>query len=486
MKNLLIIGLLIGGLSACGNSDSKSETPTASDPNQFLTLRETIEDDLEQNNAVAASVAIYKEGEIIFAEAFGEKIKDSGVAITPDTLFQLGSTTKMFTGLATLQLIQQGVLSKDDKLVNTLPNIQYPSVQAQTWQDISIHHLLSNQSGLSDSYIDSDSNSSLVDYMTTGYPQYNRQMNPPGIFYNYSNPNFSYLGAIVEHLTQTPYVEHMQQSVFEPLGMSRTWLDRSMVIADGDYALGYQEGDEGGIFMTDINQIPLLPATSPAGAETWSTPKQQLKMAEFLLEGNTDILSDDWRKEITSAQISQEFLGLPKYYGYGMFVEEGFEHNEEWYQEKIWQHGGNTTAYTNLLWILPEKKIAISIMSSGGFDDFSSSMIAALESVTELVSPQETPVIPTEPNEYYKHEGTYSTGELIVSVSEEDNELYITIPEFDAANVPYEPKLVPLADKSFYFVINDGVDMVTFLPHHEGGESAYIVNRNFVGIKDGY
>lgn len=486
MKNLLIIGLIIVGLSACGNSDSKSETPADSDPNQFSTLRETIEDDLEQNNAVAVSVAIYKEGEIIFAEAFGEKVKDSGEAVTTDTLFQLGSTTKMFSGLATLQLIQQGVLSKDDKLVNTLPNIQYPSAQAQTWQDISVHHLLSNQSGLSDNYIGGDSNSSLVNYMTTVYPQNNRQMNPPGMFYNYSNPNFSYLGAIVEHLTQTPYAEHMQQNIFEPLGMSRTWLDRSMVIADGDYALGYQEDDEGGIFMTDINQIPSQPAVSPAGAETWSTPKQQLEMAKFLLEGNTDILSNDWRKEITSAHVSREFLGLPMYYGYGMFVDDGFEHNEEWYQEKIWKHGGNTAAYTSLFWIIPEKKIAISIMSSGGFDDFNPSMIAALESVTELVSPQETPVIPTETSEYYKHEGTYSTGELTASITVEDNELYITIPEFDAANVPYEQKLEPLADKTFYFLINDGAEMITFLPHNDDGESAYLVNRNFVGIKDGY
>jgi CubicO group peptidase (beta-lactamase class C family) len=486
MQKLIIIGFLACGMFACGNSKTDSEnSPPVSGDNQFTVLRNTIENDLGNNNAVAVSIAIYKDGEVVFAEAFGEKAKDSGETVTPETLFQLGSTTKMFTALATLQLTQEGLLSMDDKLVNTMPNIQYPSVQALTWQDISIDDLLTHQSGLPDTYIGTDSNSSLVEYMSSGYPQQNMQNNPPGIFYNYSNPSWSYLGAVVEQITQTPYIEHMQQNIFEPMGMTRTWMDRSKVVADGNYALGFQANGSGGIFLSDINQIPLDFVVSPAGSETWSTPTQQLKMAEFLLNGNTDILSAELQSEMTTAKVSIEFAGLPLHYGYGIYVDDGFQYNEQWYPEKVWQHAGNTLAYSSAFWILPEKNIAVSILSSGRTDDFSATMIAALEAVTELPQAQSEPIIPSDSSEYYKHVGTYTSPVATIIVTEVNNELHISIPEMDEANFPYEDKLTPIGDKTFIFVAEEAA-LVTFMPAIEGDESVYFVTRDVVGIKDGY
>lgn len=487
MKQLLYVLALVFGLFACGSSDSENDSPiTVIDPNQFNTLRETIERDLVQNNAVAVSVAIYKDGEIVFAEAFGEKVKGGDELATPDTLFQLGSTTKMFTGVATLQLIQRGLLNKQDKLVSTLPEIQYPTDQTLNWQAIDIHHLLTHQGGFSDDYIGSNVNSTLVEYMTSTYPQQNPQMNPPGLFHNYSNPNWSYLGAIIEHLSQKPFAEHMQQSIFKPLGMQRTLMERSKVISDGNYALGFQTEGLGDIFLNNINQIPLTPSASPAGSETWSTPTEVLKMADFLLNGNPDILSDQWRAEITKHQVNTDFAGLPLYYGYGIFVDDGFMHNDQWYAEKIWQHGGNTTAYTSLFWILPEKNIAVSIMSSGGFDNFETSMISALNSVTDLPSSQAIPVIPSNPNEYNKHEGIYNTSQATVIVNQENDQLKITIPEFDTNNISYNKTLTPIGESTFLAVIENEELFITFITENDDKESVYLRNRNIVGIKDGY
>lgn len=481
MQKFILIIMLSCGLFACNSSDSGTNNP-----NQFKSLRGTIERDLTENNAVAASVAIYQDGEIVFAEAFGDKVQGGGEAATPDTLFQMGSTTKMFTGLATLQLIQQGFFNTQDKLVNSLPGIQYPTDQAANWQAINIQHLLTHQGGLLDNYIGSDSNSPLVEYMTSGYPKQNRQMNPPGRFYNYSNPNWSYLGAVIEHFSQKPFAMYMQQNVFAPLGMQRTSMERSSVIADGDYALGFLSDDSDNMPLSDINQILSIPSVSPAGSETWSTPKEVLKMAEFLLNGNTNILSDQWRTEITAPQVDKDFAGLPMYYGYGINVDYGFMHKDQWYPVKVWQHGGNTTAYTSLFWILPEKNIAVSIMSSGAFNDFDASMVAALKAVTALPAAQEIPVIPSDPGEYKKHEGTYHTDEFTIIVKQENDNLNITIPELDKSNAPYDKTLTAIGDATFIAVVEDEELIITFLPEREGGESVYLRHRNTVGIKDGY
>ena len=102
-------------------------------------------------------------------------------------------------------------------------------------------------------------------------------------------------------------------------------------------------------------------------------------------------------------------------YGYGIFVDDGFMYNDQWVAEKLWQHGGNTLAFTHIFWILPEKNIAVSIMSSGAYNDFLPSMVAALSSVTDLPEAQATPYAPSNPSEYAKHEGVYNF-ELITNI----------------------------------------------------------------------
>ena len=478
---------LVFGLLACSSSDSDKENPPpVADPDQFKALQQVIESDLQENNAVAVSVAIYHQGKIVYAEAFGEKVKDSGEPVTPNTLFQLGSTTKMHTGLATLQLIQQGQLNLEDKLVHILPDIQYPDEQMSGWQDVNIQHLLTHQGGFRDTYVGADADSSLVEYMTLTYPQQNPQMNRPGIFYNYSNPNWSYLGAVIEHLSQTPYVEHMKQSVFAPLGMQRTTLGRSQVVVDGDYALGFQSIGEEEMLLEDISQIAETPSILPAGSETWSTPTEQLKMAEFLLNGNSNILTDQLRSEITKPQVDIEFAGLPQNYGYGIYTDEGFMHDDQWYPEKVWHHAGGTYAHTSLFWILPEKDIAVSIMSSGYANDFEASMIAALNSVIDLPAPVEVPFAPSVSGEYEKHEGTYIADSLTIIVNQENDGLTISMPELDANDIPYENTLYPVGDTTFAAAIDNEELLLTFLPESEGGESVYLRHRNLVGIKVGY
>lgn len=487
MRKFLGVLLLVSAVSACNSSKKDKEVPEpVVDPTQFVQLRDTIKQDLAANNAVGVSVAIYQDGKIVFAEAFGEKVQGQGEVPTQDTLFQMGSVTKMFTGLATQQLIQQGLLGTQDKLVNILPDIQYPADQALNWQDVSVHHLLTHQSGFLDRYFGISANSDLVDYMTSSYPQLNKQMNPPGRFHNYSNPNWSYLGAIIEHLSQKPYATYMRQNVFAPLGMQRTSMERGSVISDGDYALGFQTGDGEDMFLNDISQIPLLPSAVPAGTETWSTPTEVLKMAEFLLKGNSDVLTHSLRQEITTPHVSTEFAGLPLHYGYGIYVDDGFMHGDDWYPQKVWQHSGNTTAFTSMFWILPEKNVAVSIMSSGAFNDLTASMLAALTSVTDLPAPQTIPVANSNPEEYEKHEGIYDTGDSTIIVNQEDGQLSISIPELDAGNVPYNKSLFVIGGATFQMEIENRLLEITFFPEGNSDESVYLRERNVVGIKDGY
>lgn len=487
-KQFTSISFLLIGLAACGGSSSPNPplpSPPTSEP-VFAAVRSAAKDEMRSNDSAAVSIAIYKDGEIVFAEAFGNTQKDSGIPVTIDTLFQLGSTTKMFTSLATMQLVESGVITIDDKLTMVLPSINYLPEQSQGWQNINVHHMMTHQGGFTDEYETLSETDELMSFMQSKYGEANPQMVEPGRFFNYSNPNFSYLGAILESFSQQDYREIMAQSVFEPLGMTRTTMLKSQVIEDGDFALGvYQENNGSSTGYTNIDQVDELLPVIPAGTYTWSTPTELLKMADFLLSGNNDVLADDLRSEMTQAHVSVNYAGLPLSYGYGIFIDDGFVYQNRWYPEKLWQHGGNTAGYTSKFWILPEKNIAVAILSSGSGDDYENTMIEAIKSVTELPAPKDIPFGEFDTASFDRHVGTYDAGFITIEISNNNGVIEVNVPELNAQGVSYSRVLEPLGSNTF--LASQGAENleITFFPQEPNGESVYIRNRGFVGIRLG-
>lgn len=496
LKRLSIISLSILGLAACGGSSSSDSNSGSTGPvvqpppppviiTGFEGVTETVQQDMVSNDSAAVSIAILKDGEVVYSQAFGNTRWGGNEPVDENTLFQLGSTTKMFTTLATMQLVDQGVLTVEDTLTSTLPNIVYPQEQAQGWQEVNLHHLMSNQSGFQDDYETLSETSELMSFMLNQYGNANPQMVEPGRFFNYSNPNFSWLGAIVESFTGQEYRDAMAQSVFSPLGMTRTTMHKTDVINDGNYALGVYQNDDNPVGFNNLEQVADWLPTIPAGVYTWSTPTELLKMAEFLMSGDSDVLADDLRQEMTTAHVSLDHAGLPLNYGYGIFIDDGFAHNGMWYPEKTWQHGGNTDGYTSTFWILPEKNVAVAILSSGYGDDYRNTMIEALQSVTDLPTATTMPFAQVNTSEFDKHEGSYDAGSMTIHVTNNNGVLNVEVPELDAANVQYNKTLQPLGGNTF-IANSEGDDTdITFFPQAEGGDSVYLRNRGFVGIREG-
>ncbi|BDX08488.1 serine hydrolase domain-containing protein [Planctobacterium marinum] len=494
LKQLTLISMAVLGLSACGGGSSETPitpvTPPPPPPTQptseFAAVAEAARAELQSNQSAAVSVAVYKDGEVVYAEAFGNNQWQNGDPVNANTLFQLGSTTKMFTSLATMQLVEQGIVTTEDTLTSTLPDIRYLAEQSQSWNDVNIHHLMTHQNGFLDDYQAMSDNSELMRYMQQQYGNANPKMVAPGKFFNYNNPGFSYLGAILEHVEAQDFRDVMAQSVFEPLGMSRTTMHQSDVGNDGNFALGVYSNEDGTpVGYTSLHQVQDWLPIIPAGIYTWSTPTELLQMADFLINGNNDVLADEYRTEITKAQVSMEQAGLPLNYGYGIFIDEGFAYNNRWYPMTVWQHGGNTEGYTSMFWVLPEENIAVSIMSSGYSDYYIETMVAALQSVMELPTPQAMPYGEIDTDNFDRHVGTYNTGAVTIEVSNKDGVLHVNVPEMNAQNVPYSPTLQAIGGNTFLATADGDITDLTFFADEVDGDSNYIRNRNYVAIRVG-
>ncbi|MBB1488981.1 serine hydrolase [Oceanospirillum sediminis] len=482
MIRTLPVTILAVLLSACNGSNNNDPANTTEGKTQHL--RTVAQQDLSANPASAVSVAVYKDGEVVFAEAFGSK-NSAGESPTATTLFQIGSTTKMFTAMSVLQQVEQGKLQLNQTLTEALPGLLYPDAQSENWQQINLHHLLTHQTGLPDTYEGMTEGDELTGYMRDRYPTENPMINPPGRFYNYSNPAWSYLGAVTEYQTTLPYAEYMEQSVFQPLGMGRTTMNQNTVRQDGDYALGVTLGSAlvPVVPVNELSDIDDIPVAIPAGSYTWSTPTEVLKMADFLLEGNEQVLSDELRQQITQPHVSQNFAGLPLDYGYGIMVSDGFFYQEQWYPVKLWEHGGNTYEYTSMFWILPEQKAAVSILSSGPYNDFTPTMFAALDMVAELPEAETMPVTPVDSAALSRFAGRYEIEGEWVYVTEQDGQLTFSVPFLDNNNVPYVPQLMHIGGDSFLTQLAGQEMVFTFLPDQPDGEIVYLTSRYLVGIR---
>ena len=474
------------GVDADADADADADTW---DP-RFDGFVTALQADLAASHAYGVSAAVMENGQVTFAHAFGFKDAAGTQALTRDTLMQIGSTTKQMTAVALLRKVQAGTVSLDDTIGELLPNLDFTLDPA--WQtQVTLHHLLSHQGAFVDwlPWAGPADDSELVDTTYNTFDNHYFLMNPPGAFWNYSNPNFVFAGLIDQTYDSRMWSDIMVEDVFSPLGMNRTFLRKTEVEADGDYALSYglgtddlQMGVEGDVTM---ERMPDPGWARPAGL-VWTTPSQMMAWAKFLIDGNDAVLSDPYRSMITEPHVDTLYGAGSMHYGYGMFVETGLYSKEgDWYAMTVWEHGGNTLSFSHLFYILPEKNFAVAICSSGNMTDFEASVEAAIRSLVELPEPSVGPQYTFDATALDHHVGTYfdpyNVGQVIIT--REGDTLLIEAPDITAAGYTVTPELTAISSELFLVHLDGEAYDLAFIPAEEGGPSTYIRNRIFVATR---
>ncbi len=455
---------------------------------RFQPLVDALLADLEASEAFGVSVAIMEGGEITFAQAFGSKDRQGDQPLTPETLMQIGSTTKQMTATALLQKVESGQLSLDDTLEELLPSLEL--ALGPTWDDeITARHLLTHQGAFYDfvEWAEQPADARLAELTYGQFADEIYLMAPPGSFFNYANPNFVMAGLVTEELDGRAWPDLMREDVFEPLGMTRTFARKAEVEADGDYSLSYgyteldvaQGGAPGPLIMSKVVDSGWL---RPAGL-VWTTPTQMMRWADFILRGNEDVLSDALRAEITEEQVDTAYLPGFDFYGHGMSVTRGFfDSNDQWYSLPLWHHDGNTLSFTSTFVMLPEQDFAISIVTSGYATDFSASLETALLTLVDLPAPSAGPEYAIEPATFDRHVGSYHdafyAGDM--EITQVGDALNVSMPQLEQLGFDVAPELEAITSDIFLVTIDGFQYDLTFIPSVPGQESTYVRNRIFV------
>lgn len=465
----------VGGGGAGGAGGSGGYDP------KFQPLVDAVEEERVALGAPGVAVAVVEHGRVTFARGFGSKDPNADVPVLPTTLFHTGSVQKMLTATAMLQQVAAGKIDLDAPITDTVPDFDF--VEDPTWAP-SVHgrHLLSHTSDIVD-YLKikgPSSDAALETFLLGSFGSVGYLMAPAGSFWNYSNPNFMLAGWLVEKTSGQTYRDYMEEHVYAPLGMTRTLQLPADVIADGDYALG-KSGYPG---LPEV----IAPDTydnawaRPAGY-VYSNVLDLAQFVAFLAQGNEAVLPAAEHDAMQVEQVDTQLFFDTYHYGYALFVLHGaFFAPGEYRPLPIVTHGGDIPGFAADVWWIPSMDLGMVFMANADGAHFGASVVKALETLGTPPEPIELPDPTPTAAQLASYAGTYydahNVGTIVVTV--DGAALHISMPDVDAAGVPYDPVLVPMDPRNFLLGIQGTQLGVTFIDDG-ASTSRWFRTRAFVG-----
>lgn len=214
-------------------SESHSEYPSINLFNASVDIDSFITATMDTFHIPGLSACIVRDGEIIWKDAYGYADIDNNRQVTDSTLFKLASVSKPFTATALMQLWENGLFDLDEDINNHLPfsvrNPYHPD------DSITFRMLLTHTSSIIDNWSiltplitwGGDSpiplDSFLTNYLVPGgvyYTDANYSSAAPSTAWHYTNVGATLIGYLVETISNMPFAQYCQDSIFNPLGMN--------------------------------------------------------------------------------------------------------------------------------------------------------------------------------------------------------------------------------------------------------------------------
>lgn len=367
MLFVLLFGTLLSNASVqAGNQLANQPADQASKANyadieSFMDQEMKIQ--MQKFNIPNAAVSVVANGEVIFSHGYGYADREKELPVNPEhTLFRMGSTSKLLTWTAVMQLVEQGKLDLEAD-INTYLDFKMPdrlytqSAQEPAAAPITLTHLMTHTAGFEDYpdmifRLDEQQMLPLADYVRTYMPQ---RAFPPDEVVAYSNYGTALAGYIVERVADQIFEDYVDQHIFTPLGMEYSSFrqplpERLQPHMARAYRLAQGEYEEG--------RFEFVPG--PAGGMSSSAAD----MSKFMLayfSGENEQGGRILREETIRSMRNQQFTQHPLLSGTAFGFMEGVFNGE-----RTLFHGGSTMLFDTGLYLVPERNLGLFVSYSGG------------------------------------------------------------------------------------------------------------------------
>jgi len=455
------------------NPEENQQAEKALETVDFEELEETVLEEMNKTHTPGAAIAIVSGDEIVFSRGFGVSDVETGAPVAPDTLFRIGSVTKMYTAAALVTLAEEGKLDLNAPIGNYVEGLS-PGIS-----NLTVHQLLTHTAGLRDEVVSPSGRQDEL-ALSENVRSFNDSLffTAPGEIFSYANPGYAIAGLVLEEAgaeasspsifsypltsspsypassglsspqlssysyispfgrpTFRPYDEQVRERIFLPLGMNCTTFRLSEAIAY-PYSQGHYILPNGTAAV--IRPFPDNWGYWPAGFMFSNVNELSRFAIAFMNEGELEgkkVLSPSLIREL-----STPYTPVPSgydngSYGYGLYL---YEHRGV----KVVGHAGGLEGFTCQFLMVPEHRFAVIVLTN----TYGSELPETTEKAMELFLPPSAETLADEPDDTEKnasipindeelaaYEGSYfNTPDLSLELVGKDGQLFLKLGEFEA------------------------------------------------------
>lgn len=428
MRNTFKMILLVAAVGCSGESSPNGslDTPPQTAPRGDYTeiaeaLSVMISLETEQKGIPTLSIALVDGGEVVWAEGFGVQDEAGSHPASAETVYRVGSVSKLFTDIAVMQLVERGELDLDARIQNYLPSF---APRNDTGIDITLRQLMSHRSGLVREppvghYFD-DTGTSLA--ATVASLNSTVLVYPPETRTKYSNAAIATVGYMLEVTQGEPFADYVRRSVLEPLGMTNSSFTPDADIID-NLATAYMWGFDRAPFVAPTFELGMGPAGS-----MYSTVLDLALFMTTMFDRGQGVNGRILLPETLEMMWQPQYAGESATAGFGL----GFRVDQLKGRRRL-GHGGAIYGFSTQLSFLPDDGLGVVVVSAMDGTNTVTGRVAdaALEMMLATRDGDALPKIPAVPTAVSAEtaralEGVYGVGDGAIELDERNGILFMT------------------------------------------------------------
>ena len=392
-----------------------------------------------------ASLAVLADGEVS-ALAIGVLHKGTGVEVTTDSLFQVGSITKAYTATVVLRLVDQGLATVDTPVAEILPGFRV--ADSEVSRRVTLRHLLCHTSGINGDFFHDTGRG---DDCLARYVQACAglaQSHPLGVTFSYCNSGFVILGRVIEQLTGMVWDAALAEQLIAPLGLTHTWTLPEDVLRFRA-AMGHVTGAAGQepqpasswYEMRSIGPAGLVCATA---ADVVSFAR--LHLDDGCVTDGTPVLAASSAAEMQRPQVAvPNPHAMADHWGLGWAL-------SDWGGRRIVGHDGDSIGQSAFLRVVPDAGVVVALLTNSDrtgafYREVFTELLAGLCNVA-LPAPLEPPGNPPRVD-LHRHVGVYERVGMRLEAALRASKLVLQVTPTGALAelLPaFDLELIPLTD----------------------------------------
>jgi CubicO group peptidase (beta-lactamase class C family) len=378
---------------------------------------------LADKHGVPGATLAIKQGDDVAEAAYGVLNVRTGAAATTDSLFQIGSITKVWTATLVMQLVDEGLVDLNAPVVTYLP--EFKVADDEVTRTVTTRHLLAHSSGIDgDLFLDTGRGDDCLEKYVAACADLG-QNHPLGVTMSYCNSGYIVLGRLVEVLRGKPWDAVLKERLFQPLGLTSAGTLPEEALLYGA-AAGHVTPPGGSPEVAPVWGI--FRSCGPAGL-IHATARESLALADqHLADGvapdGTRLLSAESAQAMREAQIRvPDEYTLGSHWGLGWIL-------MTWDGRPVYGHDGATIGQGAFMRIVPDANLSIALLANGGhardlFGDLFAEILADLigmQMPARLEPAAEPPAL-----DLSKYVGTYRREGIEMTFAEKDGRLEVTM-----------------------------------------------------------